>query len=72
MDNSIGSFTYTTREGKCKGQFGIYQARNGAIYMLMGNKHTALTLGQINELFLDVYQLKDFSLDDYNTHYDAK
>lgn len=55
-----------------KGYFNIYQARSGGIYIQMGITVTALTETQITDLGLSVYELKDFSHDDYIKHYRAE
>ena len=62
-------YEYETATGKARGDFKIYQGRNGAIYLLMGNRQTALTLQQIEDLSLDVYQLINYSHNDYLSYY---
>ncbi len=47
----------------------IYQARNGAIMLLLGRRCVELSAEQIECLGICVYDLDDFSLDDYKTHY---
>lgn len=64
-----GNFKFTHGDTTFKGHFNIYQAKNGAIMLLMGNKSIALTLGQVKELAIPCYNLEDFDHDDYNEYY---
>ena len=57
------------RETTFKGAFNIYQAKSGAIMLLMGAKHTALTYSQINDLNINCYELSEFNHDDYEHYY---
>lgn len=50
----------------------FYQGKNGAIYILIGNCYTALTENQINDLRICVYDIDDFSLEDYQRYYGKK
>jgi hypothetical protein len=63
------SYQYSTSNGTAKGAFNIYQARNGAIYILMGKTVTPLTIRQLDDLALDLYALIDFDVDAYKKHY---
>ena len=65
----MGKFEYQSGDTKFKGAFNIYQARNGAIMLLMGSKVSALSYSQINELDIDCYNLKDFNHDDFLKYY---
>ena len=65
----MGKFEYESGDTKIKGAFNIYQARNGAIMLLMGSKVTALSYSQINELDIDCYELEDFNYDDFVDYY---
>jgi hypothetical protein len=65
----INYFNYETISGTTSGGFRIYQAKNGQIHMLMGDRVTALTKKQIDDLFIDVFSLHDFDFDDYKTAY---
>ena len=65
----MGKFEYQSGNSKFKGYFNIYQARNGAIMLLMGSKVTALSYSQINELDIDCYNLEDFSHDAFVKYY---
>lgn len=69
MKSSIGSYSRPIIGGMEKGDFSIYQARNGKIYLLMGNRAVPLTKQQINNLCLDIFSLIDFSYDDYINAY---
>ena len=62
-------FTYDVKGGSVSGVFNIYQARNGAIMLLMGSKVSKLSYSQINELGIDCYELKDFNHDDFVNYY---
>lgn len=62
-------FIYETQFGTKSGFFNIYQAKSGAIYMMMGNMFTILTSLQIKELKLFVLELKDFNEDDFRKYY---
>ena len=63
------SYSYETVSGVSKGWFNVYQAKNGKIYLQMGNVVTPLTESQINELCIDVFSLLDFDYDDYKNAY---
>lgn len=62
----MNQFCYQTQEGSVKGFFNIYQGKDGLIYLQMGNTRiTKLAKHQIDDLYIDVYSLKDFDYDDY-------
>jgi hypothetical protein len=65
----MGKFEYELGDTKFKGAFNIYQARNGAIMLLMGTKVSALTYSQINDLNINCYELTDFNHDDFSKYY---
>lgn len=65
----MGKFEYESGDIKFKGAFNIYQARSGAIMLLMGTKASALTYSQINDLNINCYQLADFNHDDFSKYY---
>lgn len=65
----MGKFEYESGDTKFKGAFKIYQARNGAIMLLMGSKVSALSYSQINELDINCYELIDFDNDDFVSYY---
>ena len=65
----MGKFEYQSGGTKFKGDFNIYQARSGAIILLMGSKFTELSYSQISELDIDCYNLEDFNHDDFVNYY---
>lgn len=65
----MGYFEYEITEGKRKGFFNVYQSKNGAIILAMGNSMIMLSFEQINQLNLCLYDLIDFNVDDYNLFY---
>ena len=65
----MGKFEYQSGDTKFKGDFNIYQARSGAIMLLMGSKFTELSYSQINELDIDLYSLEDYIHDDFVNYY---
>jgi len=51
----------------------IYQAKNGSIQLRIGNRKTELTIKQINELCLPLYDLvEEIDVGGYNNHYQIK
>lgn len=65
----MGKFEYQSGKTTFKGAFNIYQAKSGAIMLLMGTKYTALTYCQINDLNIDCYELSGFNHDDFKHYY---
>ena len=65
----MGKFEYQSGDTKFKGDFNIYQARSGAIILLMGSKFTELSYSQISELDIDCYNLEDFNHNDFVNYY---
>ena len=65
----MGKFEYESGATKFKGAFNVYQARNGAIMLLMGAKASALTYSQINDLNINCYELAVFNLDTFQKYY---
>ena len=65
----MGKYEYKSGEITFKGAFNIYQAKSGAIMLLMGTKHTALTYSQINDLNINCYELSEFNHDDFEHYY---
>ena len=65
----MGKFEYQSGDTKFKGAFDIYQARSGAIILLMGSKFTELSYSQISDLDIDCYNLEDFNHDDFVNYY---
>jgi len=62
-------FRYSVNNGWVSGQFNIFQARNGKITLAMGNGFIQLTEQQVKDLYINVYELEDFSYDDYERAY---
>ena len=65
----MGKFEYKSGDTKFKGAVNIYQARSGAIMLLMGSKVSALSYSQISELDIDCYNLEDFNHNDFVKYY---
>lgn len=65
----MGTYKYQSGETTFKGAFNVYQAKSGAIMLLMGKKYTALTYRQINDLNINCYGLSEFNLDDFEHYY---
>jgi len=65
----ISKYCYEITGGSVKGDFNIYQAKNGSIQLLMGNRNVELSQEQVLKLGIDVYSLIDFEYDDYKAHY---
>ena len=65
-------YTYNVKGGCVSGVFNIYQDRNGALRLLMGNSHIELTFSQINDLKIDVYELIDFNYNEFIKYYNQK
>lgn len=63
------TYTYHTQRGKVVGKFNIYQARNGGIYIVIGVGHTKLTKNQILTLNIEVTELIDFDVTEFQKHY---
>ena len=63
-------FIYETATGKRKGFFNVYQAKNGCIYLQMGNKQVGLSRIQALELAgSSLYDLKDFDNELFHNFY---
>lgn len=65
-------FKYKISVGSIEGFFNVYQARNGKIYIQMGNLFTPLTLEQVEDLKIDYYSLLDFGYEDFKKAYAIK
>lgn len=55
--------------GTYTADFNIYQARKGCICLMIGGNVTVLSLTQIQELGIDIYDLFDFDFTDYKQYY---
>ena len=65
----MGKYQYESGNKKFKGEFNVYQAKSGAITLLMNKVHTALTLRQVNELNINCYELEEYNHDDFEHYY---
>jgi hypothetical protein len=65
----MGKFEYVSGDTKFKGLFNVYQAKSGAIIVVMGTKCTALTFAQVNDLSINCYALADFNQDNFCKYY---
>lgn len=54
-----------------EGKYRIYQGKNGAIYLHIGNMVTALTRQQISDLLIEsrFYDIADFDPESYSKYY---
>lgn len=68
----MGHYEFESAGIKFKGDFNIYQAKKGAIILLMGTSCIQLSYSQVNNLPIILYSLKDFDHDSflkfYNVH----
>ena len=66
-------FTYQLSDTSyTSGYFSIYQSKNGAIMLTMGNDSIALTIEQIEKLNIDLYSMDGFDINDYKKYYNIK
>ena len=56
----MNKYCYEIRDGKVKGYFKIYQAKNGSIQLMMGNCNTTLSAQQILDLNISIFGLIDY------------
>ena len=66
------NYSYKVNDGRRHGAFNIYQAKTGAIMLLMANSYTPLTLKQVNDLTINVFNLIDFEYEDFKKFYNQK
>lgn len=66
------NYSYKVNDGRRHGAFNIYQAKTGAIMLLMANSYTPLTLKQVNDLNINVFNLIDFEYEDFKKFYNQK
>lgn len=69
MQRGMNKFCYSITNGSVKGDFNVYQATNGKIYLLMGKGYTPLTEQQVIDLGIDVYSLQEFKYELYKSAY---
>ncbi len=67
--NNYFTYNSNTPSGIAEGDFNIYQARNGGIALIMGDALTFLTLRNLEDLKIDVSELKDFDQTDFRKYY---
>lgn len=65
----MNKYCYETTDGKCKGYFKIYQAKNGSIQLMMNNYNTTLSAQQILDLNINPLDLLDYNHDDFLDFY---
>ena len=65
----MNKYSYEIKKGNCKGYFKIYQAVNGSIQLMMGNSNTTLTLQQILDLNICLFDLIDNDHDSCRNSY---
>jgi hypothetical protein len=65
----MGKFEYQSGDTKIRGDFNVYQARNGAIILVMGKRFITLTHSQLLDLNLNCYGLLDFDYDSFKDYY---
>ncbi len=63
------NFIYDVQGGTVRGYFKIYQAKNGSIQLIMGNRNITLAGSQVDRLKIDLYDLEDFDQDIYLKYY---
>lgn len=61
----MGKYNYKHKDITFKGDFNIYQAKNGAIMLLMVKR----AVEQVNKLPIDCYALKDFDVESFSGYY---
>lgn len=62
-------YTYQVQNGRVRGDFNVFQARNGLVFLLMGRGQIPLSYDQISILGIDVYSLIDFDYELFKTAY---
>ena len=65
-------FFYLTKKGRVKGFFNIYQAKNGGIYLMVGNQCTLLSKEQIEELNIELYSIEEFHYKCFKDFYEEE
>ena len=65
----MGEYKYESGNSTFKGSFNIYQAKSGAIMLVMGRNYMPLTHQQVNDLSINCYELEDFNYSDIKNHY---
>jgi hypothetical protein len=65
-------FSYEISKGSVSGDFNVFQARNGLIFLSMGRGQTPLSENQISILGIDVYSLIAFDYDLFKKAYEER
>ena len=68
----MGTYQYTHGNVTFKGSFNIFQTKNGAVMLVMGNNAAILTYDQISALNIDCYLLNDFDYDLFEKYYNLQ
>lgn len=61
---------YGSEDYHIRCNFNIYQAVEGGIFILLGDKRSKLTLQQIEELDINIHTLEYFDYDKFKKSYD--
>lgn len=72
MKKIENKFTYNVIGGSVSGAFNVCQDNRGAVMLQMGNMLTELSLSQINDLCIEVYELIDFDYKHFVKYYNLK
>ncbi len=62
-------FKYEVTNGNTRGYFYVYQSINGNIYIKIGNYFTPLTLKQIDDLGIVLYEIENYNRDSFKKAY---
>jgi len=65
----MNKYCYEIKDGKRKGYFNIYQAVNGSIQLMMGNRNITLTAQQILDFNIYTFDLIDYDHDKFLEFY---
>ena len=65
----MNKYCYEIKDGKCKGYFKIYQAKNGSIQLMLGNCNTTLSAQKILDLNIYTFDLIDYDHDRFLEFY---
>ena len=68
----MNKYCYEIKDGKCKGYFKIYQAKNGSIQLMMNNYNTTLSVQQILDLNMNPLDLLDYDHDKFLEFYEVE
>ena len=68
----MNKYCYEIKNGKCKGYFKIYQARNGSIQLMMDDYNITLSIPQILDLNIPIFYLIDYNHDKFLEFYEVE